>query len=70
MHTIHKTNNTVTNLLLTNAIPYFGFPKVIQTVLGEENKNSDIAQLLNHFNLENVMSSRAHSQSNGMVECR
>ena len=63
-----KTSKNVTELLLNTIIPYFGAPKVLVTDLGVENKNADVAQLLAHFNIKHIFSSRAHPQSNGMVK--
>ena len=65
-----KTSKTVTNLLLNTIIPYFGCPKTIVTDLGVENKNQEVAQLLDYFKIKHITSSRAHPQSNGMVERR
>ena len=65
-----KTSKTVTTLLLDTIIPYFGCPKTIVTYLGVENKNQDVAQLLDYFKIQHITSSRAHPQSNGMVERR
>ena len=67
---LDKTSKNVTDLLLNTIIPYFGAPKVIVTDLGVENRNADVAQLLNHFQIKHIFSSRAHPQSNGMVERR
>ena len=65
-----KTSKTVTNLLLNTIIPYFGCPKTIVTDRGVENKNQDVAQLLDYFKIQHITSSHAHPQSNGMVERR
>ena len=66
----NKTSKTVTTLLLDTIIPYFGCPKTIVTDLGVENKNQDVAQLLDYFKNQHITSSQAHPQSNGMVERR
>ena len=65
-----KTSKTVTTLLLNTIIPYFGCPKTIVTDLGVVNKNQEKAQLLDYFKIQHTTSSRAHPQSNGMVERR
>ena len=65
-----QTGKNVTDLLMNSIIPYFGAPNIIVTDLGVENKNLEVSQLLSHFNINNVFSSRAHPQSNGMVERR
>ena len=65
-----KTSNNVTDLILNQIIPYFGCPKTIVTDLGVENKNADVKQLLDQFCIQHITSSRAHPQSNGMVERR
>ena len=45
-------------------------PKTIVTDLGVENKNSEVEQLLASYKIKHITSSRAHPQSNGMVERR
>ena len=65
-----KTSSAVSKLLLKTIIPYFGCPKTIVTDLGVENKNSEIELLLRSYKIKHVTSSRAHPQSNGMVERR
>ena len=67
---LDKTSKTVTNLLLDTIIPYFGCPKTIVTDLGVENKNQEVSQLFDYFKIQHITSSRAHPQSNGMVERR
>ena len=65
-----KTSTTVKSLLLDTIIPYFGCPKTIVTDLGVVNKNQEVSQLLDFFKIQHITSSRAHPQSNGMVERR
>ena len=65
-----KTSNNVIDLLLNQIIPYFGCPTTIVTNLGVENKNAEVKQLLDQFCINHITSSRAHPQSNGMVERR
>ena len=65
-----KTSRCVSRLLLETIIPYFGPPKHIVTDLGVENMNSEISKLLKHYHIEHITSSRAHPQSNGLVERR
>ena len=48
----------------------FGCPKAIVTDLGVENKNSEVEQLLASYKIKHITSSRAHPQSNGLVEGR
>ena len=67
---LDKTSHNVVDLVLNTIIPFFGCPKVIVTDLGVENKNAEVAQLLNNFLIEHRFSSRSHPQSNGMVERR
>ena len=62
-----KTSRCVSRLLLETIIPYFGAPKRIVTDLGVENMNSEITQLLQHYNIDHITSSRAHPQSNGCL---
>ena len=51
-------------------IPHFGCPKAVVTDLGVENKNSKVEQLLASYKIKHITSSRAHPQSNGLVERR
>ena len=63
-----KTSSNVTSLILDQIIPYFGCPTTIVTDLGVENKISEVQQFLDQFCIKHITSSRAHPQSNGMVE--
>ena len=65
-----KTSTNVTDMLLHQIIPYFGCPSTIITDLGVENKNAEVKQLFDQFCIKHISSSRAHPQSNGMVERR
>ena len=70
LHLPVRMSRCVSRLLLETIIPYFGPPKRIVTDLGVENMNSEISQLLAHYNISHITSSRAHPQSNGLVERR
>ena len=48
---------TVTYLLLNTIIPYFGCRKTIVTDLGIENKNQEVSQLLDYFQIKQITSS-------------
>ena len=67
---LDKTSSSVVKLLQHTIIPHFGCPKTIVTDLGVENKNSEVEQLLASYKIKHITSSRAHPQSNGMVERR
>ena len=65
-----KTSASVIQILQNTIIPQFGCPKTIVTDLGVENKNSEVEQLLASYKIRHITSSRAHPQSNGLVEWR
>ena len=67
---LDKTNTSVIHILQNTIIPHFGCPKAIVTDLGVENKNSKVEQLLASYKIKHITSSRAHPQSNGLVERR
>ena len=67
---LDKTSRTVCDLLTKIIIPYFGCPKTIVTDLGVENMNSEVKQLFSSLHIQHITSSRAHPQSNGLVERR
>ena len=50
--------------------PYFGVPRSIVTDKGKENENSEIQALTKSYNIDHIVSSTSHPQSNGMVERR
>ena len=65
-----KTSTSVIHILQNTIIPHFGCPKAVVTDLGVENKNSEVEQLLTSYKIKHITSSRAHPQSNGLVERR
>ena len=67
---LNKTSQAVSSTLTDKFFPYFGCPKVLVTDKGTENMNSEIAALLANYDIQHIVSSTAHPQSNGMVERR
>ena len=67
---LDKTASQVVDFISTFLIPYFGCPKSVVTDLGSENMNAEVKTLFERLNISHVTSSRAHPQSNGMVERR
>ena len=67
---LDKTASQVVDFISTFLVPYFGCPKSVVTDLGSENINSEVKTLFDRLNISHVTSSRAHPQSNGMVERR
>ena len=67
---LDKTSTSVIHILQNTIIPHFGCPKAIVTDLGVENENSEVEQLLASYKIKHITASRAHPQSNGLVERR
>ena len=66
----NKTSETVVEVLRTWFFPYFGVPHALVTDKGKENVNSEIQTLPKAYQIDPVVSSTGHPQSNGMVERR
>ena len=65
-----KTSESVVEVLHSWFFPYFGVPHSIVTDKGKENVNSEIQALTKAYNIDHIVSSTDHPQSNGMVERR
>ena len=65
-----KTSESVVEVLHSWFFPYFGVPRLTVTDKGKENVNSEIQALTKAYNIDHVVSSMGHPQSNGMVERR
>ena len=65
-----KTSRGVSDTLHESFIPYFGCPTTLVTDKGRENVNSEIKLLTSTLNIQHVLSSTHHPQSNGIVKRR
>ena len=63
-----KTADTVAHLLLENIFPRFGCPLQIVTDNGSENVNKVMKDVLETLNIDHVLTSVYHPQSNAKVE--